>query len=327
MFLTDSGETMSDAQKIRQRLDDSLIRDFMLHLETERRLAPLTLGSYARDMESLMAFCLHQQIPAIDRMDISAARLYPAQLRRRNLSGRTIQRMLSSARTFYRYLIREGCCSINPFDGIKAPKSPKHLPRTLTIEQATQLIEIKGSDPLSVRDRAMLELFYSSGIRLQELVGLDLLDLNLRERLMKVVGKGSKDRHLPVGSKAASAINEWLDCRKDMAPPHQTALFVTKHGNRISARTVQKRFETRVAQQGMPVKVHPHMLRHSFATHVLASSGDIRAVQELLGHANISTTQIYTHLDFGHLSREYDRAHPRSRKKVGKKASTQSSVR
>ncbi len=326
MSLTEHGAAMNDVAA-NGPAGESSIDEFLQHLAAERRLSPHTVRSYGRDLEVLRRFCEQRRIQGWGRVDAAAARLYPAQLHRRQLSGATIRRMLCAARTFYRYLMREGKCSINPFDGIKAPRSAKRLPRTLTAEQANRLVEIKGTDPVSVRDRAMMELFYSSGIRLQELVGLDLTDLNLRDRLMKVVGKGSKDRQLPIGRHAAKAVSQWLGCRGEFAPQAQSAVFVTRNGNRISVRSVQKRIEIRVGQQGVPVHVHPHMLRHSFATHVLESSGDIRSIQEMLGHADISTTQIYTHLDFGHLSREYDRAHPRSRKKSTKQASRKDSTR
>ncbi len=294
---------------------DRQLNSFLGHLETERRVSPHTVSNYGRDLKILQEFCDRRKITNWQDIDSGAARLFPAELFRKQLSGNTIMRMLSSARAFFRYLIREKQCQLNPFEGVKAPKSGKRLPQTLTVEQVNQLIEIKGRDIVSIRDRAILELFYSSGLRLQELVDLDLLSLNFEERLVKVVGKGSKDRLVPIGSKALDAIQEWLAVRKTRVSDSQSALFVTRSGNRVSVRTVQKRIEIRVKEQGVPMHVHPHMLRHSFATHVLASSGDIRAIQELLGHADISTTQIYTHLDFGHLSKAYDKAHPRARKK------------
>lgn len=292
----------------------SAIDDFLAHLKTEKRASEHTLKNYERDLVALSDFCDRYGIRSWSDLDVDAARAFPADRFRSGLSGSSIRRMLSATRTFYRFLIRERICDSNPFDGIKAPKSPRRLPETLTIEQANQLVSVCGDDIFSVRDRAMLELFYSSGVRLSELSGLDLTDLDLDQRLMKVTGKGAKDRIVPMGSKAAQALREWLLRRHEVAGIPERAVFVTRSGNRISGRSIQKRIAHRARQQGLPVHVHPHMLRHSFATHMLMSSGDVRAVQELLGHADISTTQIYTHLNFGHLSKEYDRAHPRAKK-------------
>ena len=223
--------------------------------------------------------------------------------------------MLSSSRSFFRYLIGEDLASLNPFEGVSAPKSPRKLPKVLTAEQAIGLVSIEGDDLIAVRDRAIVELFYSSGIRLQELIGINVNDINLADYMVRVLGKGSKVRVVPIGSHAAEALKNWLARRHEWANADETSLFVTAKGTRPSSRAIQKRIELRAMEQGLPVRVHPHMLRHSFATHVLESSSDIRAVQEFLGHANLSTTQIYTHLDFGHLSKEYDRAHPRAKKK------------
>ncbi len=293
---------------------DPSINAFVDHLKLERRLSPHTVLNYKRDLERLNEFRLERSLAAWSQINSQHARAFTARCFRRGLSGKSISRMLSAIRTFYRYLIRENQVEANPFENISAPKSPKKLPNFLTAEQATKLVELSGDETISVRDQAILELLYSSGIRLQELVELNLGDADLSQRVLRVRGKGSKQRIVPLGSKAVEALKKWLSRRYSWANRGETAFFVSKRGKRMSARTVQNRVEVRAVEQGIPMRVHPHMLRHSCATHVLTSSSDIRAVQELLGHANLSTTQIYTHLDFGHLSKEYDRAHPRARK-------------
>ncbi len=291
------------------------INRFIDHLKVERRLSAHTVSNYHRDLQRLNLFRKKHDIDSWGEFSAAMARGFVGECHRNGLSGRSISRMLSSSRSFYRYLMRENRVSFNPFDGVAAPKSARKLPNILTAEQAVSLVELKGDDLLTIRDRAILELFYSSGIRLQELVDLDVHDVNLGDGLVRVLGKGSKLRVVPIGSFAADALRLWLSMRDEWALPDESSLFVTTRGKRPSSRAIQKRIETRAIEQGVPVRVHPHMLRHSFATHVLESSSDIRAVQEFLGHANLSTTQIYTHLDFGHLSKEYDRAHPRARKK------------
>ena len=292
-----------------------LIAAFINHLQTERRLSSHTVLNYGRDLQRLRRYLEKHDIDCWDTVNPALARGFVGESYRQGLSGRSISRMLSSVRSFYRYLIRESLALNNPFEGVSAPKSGKLLPKILTAEQAIRLVELPGDDLLTVRDRAVVELFYTSGIRLQELVGLNITDVNFDQKMIRVLGKGSKDRIVPIGACAVEAIQIWLTRRHEWAATDETALFVTKRGGRPSTRTIQKRIEIRAMQQGLPMRVHPHMLRHSFATHVLESSSDIRAVQEFLGHANISTTQIYTHLDFGHLSKEYDRAHPRAKKK------------
>lgn len=297
---------------------DPCIKEFVHHMSFERRLSSHTVSNYERDLNRLNDFRIARGLDSWNQITSRHAREFAGQCFRRGLSGRSISRMLAAVRTFYRYLIREKQVQNNPFEDITAPKSSKKLPKFLTAEQAMKLVEVPGDETISIRDRAILELFYSSGIRLQELVGLNLHDVDLRRKMVRVTGKGSKERIVPVGSKAAEALENWLRRRQSWAAQGETALFVSNRGNRMSARTVQHRIEVRAVEQGIPMRVHPHMLRHSFATHVLASSSDIRAVQELLGHSSLSTTQVYTHLDFGHLSKEYDRAHPRA-KKTGKR--------
>jgi len=295
------------------------IQEFIDHLRVERRLSPHTVLNYERDVSRLDVFRVSRNLDSWGQIDSRLAAEFSGWCFRQGLSGKSINRKLSAIRTFYRYLIREKHLDNNPFEKITAPKSARKLPKFLTAEQAEQLVELKGTDTMSLRDKAMMELLYSAGIRLQELVSLNLYDLDLRQQVIRVKGKGSKERIAPIGSKAIGAIKEWLPKRGNWATIAETALFISKRGTRMSTRNVQKRIEKRAIEQGIEVKVHPHMLRHSCATHLLASSSDLRAVQELLGHSQLSTTQIYTHLDYGHLSKEYDRAHPRAKKDQSEK--------
>jgi len=283
-------------------------------LASVRHLSPNTQSAYRRDLEGLRAWCADRQLRYWRDLDGRQLRTYVAARHRGGLGGRSLQRALSAIRAFYRYLIKGGRAESNPAQGLVTPKSPKRLPHTLDVDQATQLVALKGDDPLTVRDRAMLELMYSSGLRLAELVGLDLGGIDLADGTATVTGKGRKTRTVPVGRHAAQALRDWLKCRADLAASGETALFLSGRGRRISPRAVQQRFRHWSVKQGLATHVHPHMLRHSFATHMLESSGDLRAVQELLGHADISTTQVYTHLDFQHLAKVYDQAHPRARK-------------
>ena len=240
-------------------------------------------------------------------------RQFSAHLHANGLHAKSIQRALSAGRSLAAYLIRTGKFISNPFDDVRAPKSGKRLPKTLSVDQVTALVEIDINDPLSYRDKAIMELFYSSGLRLSELCQIDLNDLDLSALLLRVTGKGRKTRDLPIGRQADQAIRAWLLQRNTLPLKDYQALFVSKHGNRLSLRSIQQRVKYWAAKQGIQISVSPHMLRHSFASHLLESSGELRAVQELLGHANISTTQIYTHLDFQQLAKVYDNAHPRAR--------------
>jgi integrase/recombinase XerC len=226
-----------------------------------------------------------------------------------------VQRRLSAVRSFYAFLIREGIMRVNPATDIRAPKSARHLPQTLDADQMGRLLDVAVETPLDARDLALMELFYSSGLRLAELVALDLTSIDLADRTVRVVGKGNKTRIVPVGRKAVTALRAWLRERSGMAAPETPALFVGRNGGRLGARAIQLRVAAAARRQGLPMGVHPHLFRHSFATHLLESSQDLRGVQELLGHADISTTQVYTHLDFQHLARIYDEAHPRARRK------------
>jgi integrase/recombinase XerC len=299
---------MSDA------LADGVTR-FLQSLRNERRLSPHTESAYARDLASLTEYCRTHGVSDWDRLDSQHMRSFAAQCHRRGLSPRSVQRRLSAARSLFRFLLRDGSLRRDPGADVRAPKSRKRLPVTLDADTMARLLEFRADDRLGRRDKAIMELFYSSGLRLSELLGLDLTDLDLRDRTVRVLGKGRKARIVPVGRQAAEAIARWLEERTAIAAPGEAAVFVGVNGGRLGPRIVQRRIARWARLQGLPEHVHPHMFRHSFASHLLESSGDLRAVQELLGHANISTTQVYTHLDFQHLARIYDSAHPRARRK------------
>ena len=295
---------------------------FIHYLKVERQLSAHTLSSYQRDLTQAIEYFTElddrsdEKIESWQQINSHQYRAYVARQHRKNLSGKTIQRQLSSLRRLYEYLIKEQLASNNPLKGISAPKSGRKLPKAPDIEQLEQLFHEVDSDPLRVRDRAMFELFYSSGLRLSELTNIDCIDIKLQEHQLRVLGKGSKERELPIGKKAIQALKLWLKIRGELAKADEQAMFVSRFGTRISQRGVQQRLEKMAIDQGLPIHLHPHMLRHAFASHLLESSGDLRAVQELLGHADISTTQIYTHLNFQHLAEVYDKAHPRAKKKT-----------
>ena len=286
-----------------------------LFLGTLQHLSIHTRKSYQRDLMVLLEFVNAQEIHQWKELDGRQIRSFVAWRHRQGIGGRSLQRNLSATRAFYRYLINEGVAKNNPAEGVQAPKSPKKLPKLLDVDQAAQLLEIDAKDPLAIRDRAILELMYSSGLRLSELVMLDLDSLDLTDAVVTVVGKGKKTRAVPIGKQARKAIKLWLKVRDKMANDEELAVFVSQRGNRISRRSIQQRLKQWAMKQGLTNHVNPHMLRHSFASHLLESSGDLRAIQELLGHADISTTQVYTHLDFQHLANVYDDAHPRAHKK------------
>lgn len=289
------------------------LHGYLDYLAHERGLSPLTRENYARDIRLLLQ--LADQQPSLNDLQPQHIRRYVATLHGGGLGGNSIARALSAWRGFFEYLGQRHGFKSNPCIGIRAPKSPKNLPQALSPEQAVKLVDIEDSDLLALRDHAILELFYSSGLRLAELVGLDIGALDLNSGTVTVTGKGSKTRIVPVGSHAIKAIRNWLHERALLAQTDNPALFTNQKGRRLTARAVQYRIKQWAIKQGINSDVHPHMLRHSFATHVLQSSGDLRAVQEMLGHANISTTQIYTHLDFQHLAKVYDAAHPRAKKR------------
>jgi integrase/recombinase XerC len=294
------------------------------YLRSEKRYSPNTLESYLRDLSKLIDFCRDQQITQLQAITVQDIRQNLAQLRRKGLGSKSLHRWLSAVRSFFDFSIARGFCTLNPADGIQAPKAPRHLPKVLDVDQAAQFVAVEGDEFLDLRDRALLELIYSSGLRLAEAVGVNLQDVDLQEGLIRVTGKGQKTRLLPVGKEAINALKSWLKIRGTTASEQEQALFVSQRGKRLSHRAVQQRMHQLSLRQGMDTHVHPHMLRHSFASHMLESSGDLRLVQELLGHANISTTQVYTHLDFQHLAKVYDQAHPRAQRKTTDKTSEHS---
>jgi integrase/recombinase XerC len=297
---------------------DTILSRYHHHLSSEKRYSPRTVVSYERDLHDFINW-LEQQVvgvePDLTSVQTWQVRQWISQLHRKGLSGKSLQRKLSSIRRFYRFLLRENLTEHNPVVDVQSPKHARKLPDTLDAETLDRLLDIEADDILAVRDRALMELLYSSGLRLSELVGLDVPDLDQRQQLVRVVGKGNKERYVPVGRTALSALRDWLHQRGALAAHGETALFVSKHGTRLHPRSIQYRLNHWRLQQGLDQHVHPHKLRHSFASHMLESSGDLRAVQEMLGHADISTTQIYTHLDFQHLASVYDKAHPRAKKK------------
>jgi integrase/recombinase XerC len=291
------------------------IDKFIRHLEFERRLSPQTCKSYRHDLDALLVFREYSGVHSWDKMDSEHFRAFSASSYRKGLSARSIQRRLSACRTFFRFLIREKHVDRHPVTDVSAPKGKKRLPENLDADRMARLLEIPGKGPLVDRDRAILELLYSSGLRLSELTGLNCGDVDMREATVRVTGKGNKDRIIPVGRKALQALTRWDQTRVQLALADENALFVSNRGTRISPRSVQARVSHWARKQGIDTHVYPHLFRHSFATHLLESSHDLRGVQELLGHANISTTQVYTHLDFQHLAQIYDQTHPRARKK------------
>jgi len=289
------------------------LHGFLAHLRNERQYSPLTAENYARDIRRLFGLAAATPLGELKSHHI---RRFIAQLHGQGLGGKTLARMLSAWRSFYSYLMRDHQYKANPCVGLRAPKSPRNLPHALSPDEAVRMVELPITDGLlAVRDKAMFELFYSSGLRLAELVSLDAAALDFDDAAVRVTGKGSKTRIVPLGSHAITALQAWLAVRGQLAKAAEPALFVGQRGQRIGPRAVQLRMKEWGVKQGITSNVHPHLLRHSFATHVLQSSGDLRAVQEMLGHASISTTQVYTHLDFQYLSKIYDAAHPRARKK------------
>lgn len=295
------------------------MRDFLNGLRFERRASPHTIKGYTRDLDQLTRFCNANGIEQWHQLQSFHVQSYIAGRHRAGLGSRSLQRELSAIRSFYDYLLKTLQCADNPARTVRAPKSARHLPKTLDVDQVSGLLETDVDGYLEIRDLAMWELFYSSGLRLSELVNLNLADIDLKEGMVAVKhGKGRKSRMLPVGRRATEAVNRWLGVRQPASGQHEMALFVSQRGNRMALRTVQSRLDRWCTKHQLSAHVHPHMLRHSFASHLLESSGDLRAVQELLGHSNISTTQIYTHLDFQHLADVYDKAHPRAKKSRSK---------
>ena len=291
------------------------VGEFLAHLIRERRLSRHTADGYRHDVRVLMELTKET---ALQDLQVHQIRRFISLLHGRGLGGKSLGRMLSAWRGFFNFLARDHGFTRNPCTGVRPPKSPKSLPKALSPDEATRLVAVPQNDPLAVRDRAMFELLYSSGLRLSELTSLTVDDLSFADATVRVIGKGNKTRVVPVGKHALQAIEVWLPMRNVLPRRNGSALFLNQRGEAISPRTVQARLKTWGVKQGLPGNVHPHMLRHSFASHVLQSSGDLRAVQEMLGHASISTTQVYTHLDFQYLAKVYDQAHPRAKRKPSK---------
>jgi integrase/recombinase XerC len=286
---------------------------FLRYLKVERQLSPLTQISYSRQLQALIAMASELGISDWPMLDAARVRQLAARSKRAGLQSSSLALRLSALRSFLDWLVGQGVISANPAKGIRTPRSGRHLPKNIDVDEMNQLLNIDLNDPLAVRDRAMLEVMYGAGLRLAELVGLDCRHVDLGGGEIWVLGKGSKERKLPIGRTAVTWLEHWLALR-DLFAPQDDAMFLSNQGKRISARNVQKRFAEWGVKQGVNSHIHPHKLRHSFATHMLESSGDLRAVQELLGHANLTTTQIYTHLDFQHLANVYDAAHPRAKR-------------
>lgn len=291
---------------------EKLLAQFVSHLANERRLSANTVTAYAHDVRVMLDLAGDTPLAGLQ---VHQMRRMVAQLHARGLDGRSLARMLSAWRGFFRYLARDHGYSSNPCAGMRAPKAKKTLPQALSPDEAARLMEIEGDDALVARDKAIFELFYSSGLRLSELTGLAADDVNFDDATVRVTGKGSKTRVVPVGTQARAALRDWLAARAALVTPDNTALFVNRGGKQLSPRTIQYRMKQWALKLGLQSDLHPHMLRHSFASHVLQSSGDLRAVQEMLGHASISTTQVYTHLDYQYLAKVYDQAHPRAKRK------------
>ena len=291
------------------------VKNFFVYLENERGLSKRTLTAYRRDLERFMQFLAAEDIDRPGQITQHHIRAFIAQRHRQGLGGKSLQRLLSAIRSLFRWMLREGLAEHNPATPVRAPKSPRHLPATLDADSIGQLLEIPCDTPLAIRDKAIMELFYSSGLRLSELADLRWEQLDLASGMVTVTGKGNRTRMVPVGRMASEALLEWRKICGKFTSFEQPFVFVSQRGNPIAPRTIQARIRYWAKRQGIPQNIYPHLLRHSFASHMLESSGDLRAVQELLGHADISTTQIYTHLDFQHLAKVYDKAHPRAKKK------------
>ena len=293
----------------------SALAAFERHLRFERRVSGHTVSAYMSDLERFADFLGRRGVAQWREVTQALVQGFVAARHRQGIGPRSLQRALSAIRAFFRYGLDYASFPSDPAARVRAPRAPAKLPELLDVDRVGALLDFEPEDLLGIRDRAMLELIYSCGLRLAEVVGLDLRDLDIRDAMLEVTGKGGKGRRLPVGRFALDALRAWLARRREVAPSGETALFVSRLGRRISRRSVAARLAGRALERGLGGRVHPHMLRHSFASHLLESSGDLRAVQELLGHSDISTTQVYTHLDFQHLAKVYDRSHPRARRR------------
>ncbi|WP_252097690.1 tyrosine recombinase XerC [Pseudoalteromonas sp. NBT06-2] len=302
----------------------SPINAFIQYLKVEKNYSEHTLLQYKTQLKQAAEFLQHQAENWL-KVQPEHIRSFSMQLKSKRLSSRTINLKLSCIRSLYKYLqalkIQQAAKNKqavkplnNPAEAIKGPKFEKPLPKNLDVDQMNQLLEIPPEDSLAIRDKAMMELMYSSGLRISELVNANLKDIKYQQAEIRVLGKGNKERIIPIGSKALKALKDWLKCRGEFAKPDEIALFLSKRKNRISVRQVRERMKQWGMKQGISAAIHPHKLRHSFASHILESSSDLRAVQELLGHSSLSATQVYTHLDFQHLARVYDKSHPRAKK-------------
>jgi len=287
---------------------------FIAHLTHERRASAHTQSAYRRDLSAAADYCAERGLEQWTQVTVSHVRELLAARHRSGLKPASLARLASALRSFYLWQMREGLATTNPAIDARAPKRAAKLPETVDVDDLSALLDATPDDTLGMRDHAMLELFYSAGVRLAELVGLDMADLDLAGGQARVLGKGNRQRNVPVGSRAVASLERWLGQRPLLASANETALFVSQRGTRLSRSSVAVRMDRWAKAHGLPVHLHPHKLRHSFATHMLESSSDLRAVQELLGHAHITTTQIYTHLDFAHLAKVYDAAHPRARR-------------
>lgn len=299
-----------------QTLDNLCARaeDFLQYLRVERRLSDVTIKNYRRQLTTLAKMMVESGITQWSALEPASVRMLAAKSRRKGLQAASLALRLSSLRSFLDWMVSQGEMLANPAKSVSAPKQGRHLPKNMDVDEISQLMNIDDNDPIAVRDHAMLEVMYGAGLRLSELVGLDSNHLILDSGEVKVMGKGSKERKVPLGKTAIEWLNKWLELRELYSPEDKAIFISTRSGKRMSARNVQKRFEHWGVHQGLNSHLNPHKLRHSFATHILESSGDLRAVQELLGHANLTTTQIYTHLDFQHLTKVYDVAHPRAKR-------------
>ena len=292
----------------------NVLQKYWTYLKIERQVSPHTLSNYQRQLVRVVEILQHAGIQQWQQVTPSVVRFVIAQSHKDGLHEKSLALRLSALRRFLSYLVQLGELKVNPATGISAPKQAKHLPKNIDTEQVQQLLANDSKEPIDIRDRAIIELLYSSGLRLSELQGLNLNSINIRVREVRVIGKGNKERVVPLGRYASHAIQQWLKVRL-LFNPKDEALFVSQLGNRMSHRAIQMRLETWGIRQGLNSHLNPHKLRHSFATHMLEASSDLRAVQELLGHSNLSTTQIYTHLNFQHLAEVYDSAHPRAKRK------------
>ncbi|CNI24042.1 tyrosine recombinase XerC [Yersinia ruckeri] len=289
------------------------VEAFLRYLKVERQLSPLTITSYSRQLQALMELAGQMELSHWENLDAAQVRSLVSRSKRAGLQSASLALRLSALRSFLDWLVSQGVLHANPAKGVSTPRTGRHLPKNIDVDEVSRLLDIDLNDPLAVRDRAMLEVMYGAGLRLAELVGMDGKHVDLASGEIWVMGKGSKERKVPMGATAVTWLQHWLALR-DLFAPSDDAIFLANTGKRISARNVQKRFAEWGIKQGVSSHIHPHKLRHSFATHMLESSGDLRAVQELLGHANLTTTQIYTHLDFQHLATVYDAAHPRAKR-------------